>query len=150
MFLGRFQPLHKGHVHAIKHLLKKYHLIIAVGSINKSGDKNPFSFQQRRKMIRAAVKGNYRIVGIKDFGNDGKWTREMERKARFDIIITGNSWVRNCFRKYGSKKYEIIKPELLKPRLYDASAIRKKIRKNKSWKHLVPKEIINMISRMQF
>ncbi|AIT09233.1 ADP-ribose pyrophosphatase [Candidatus Francisella endociliophora] len=53
VFIGRFQPFHKGHLHnilvALKHSEK---VIINVGSsFNAPNVKNPFSYKQRKQMI---------------------------------------------------------------------------------------------------
>lgn len=150
LFIARFQPLHKGHVHALNQLFKKYRVVIAIGSVNKKDANNPFSYSQRKRMLEVVLrkyKGKYKIIGIKDFADNRKWTREVERKAKFDVVVSGNNVVRYCFRKYGSKKYKIIKPSPLKPKTYDASAIRKRIIRNKRWEHLVPEEIVPLIIR---
>ena len=53
VFIGRFQPFHKGHLHNITQALKvSSKLLINVGSsFNAPNIKNPFSFEQRKQMI---------------------------------------------------------------------------------------------------
>ncbi len=53
VFIGRFQPFHKGHLHNITQALKVgSKLLINVGSsFNAPNIKNPFSFEQRKQMI---------------------------------------------------------------------------------------------------
>lgn len=53
VFIGRFQPFHKGHLHNILVALEhSERIIINVGSsFNASNIKNPFSFEQRKQMI---------------------------------------------------------------------------------------------------
>ena len=55
IFIGRFQPFHKGHLHnVIEALNVGDKLLIIVGSsFNAPNIKNPFSFEQRKKMIEA-------------------------------------------------------------------------------------------------
>lgn len=145
LFVGRFQPLHKGHVYALKHLLKRNRLIIVVGSTDKKDAVNPFSFQERKAMLDAVLrkyKNRYKIVGIADAKSDRKWSSAIERKVKFDFIVTANPWVKRCFRSYKGAK-----PQLLKPNVYNASRIRTLIRKNKNWQAYVPKEIIPIIRK---
>lgn len=54
VFIGRFQPFHQGHLHNIKHgLAYCQKLIILIGSAYRSRSiKNPFTFEERQKMIR--------------------------------------------------------------------------------------------------
>ncbi|KEI34728.1 nicotinamide-nucleotide adenylyltransferase, NadM family [Francisella sp. W12-1067] len=62
VFIGRFQPFHKGHLHNIlKALTLSKRIIINVGSSYcASNIKNPFSFEQRKQMIEADLD----ILGI--------------------------------------------------------------------------------------
>lgn len=55
VFVGRFQPFHKGHLYNITQSLKVSHkLLINIGSsFNAPNIKNPFTFEQRKQMIKA-------------------------------------------------------------------------------------------------
>ena len=56
LFPGRFQPLHKGHIHAIESAMKRFDkVIIMVGSVNKRDVNNPYSFLKRKKIITKSV-----------------------------------------------------------------------------------------------
>ena len=57
ILVGRFQPLHKGHVKAIQFARNNSDkLYIIVGSAEKSNQKrNPFSFEERKRMIELAI-----------------------------------------------------------------------------------------------
>ena len=54
VYIGRFQPLHNGHVNTIKRMWEECNrVIILVGSSNVArSPKNPFTFEERREMIR--------------------------------------------------------------------------------------------------
>ena len=58
LFLGRFNPFHKGHLMAIQQILaKENELIIAIGSSQQSHSlENPFTAGERVLMIHAAMK----------------------------------------------------------------------------------------------
>ena len=62
--IGRFQPLHKGNVYAIKKAIKKFEkVIIVVGSTNeKNTFKNPFSFKERKEMLRRVFGKKIKII----------------------------------------------------------------------------------------
>ncbi len=139
IFILRAQPLHKGHVHAIKQLRKKYKVVVALGSTNRKDSKNPFSCITRRKMLRSVFR-NIRIIGIEDSADDDEWIRSVKKKAKFDVVVSGNPWVRRCF-----SDYETAKPELFGPDKYDASEIRKLMRNGKRWEHLVPVSVAKII-----
>ncbi len=58
LFVGRFQPFHKGHLNAVKFILKQVEeLILVVGSAQHSHDSvNPFTTGERIYMVRLAFK----------------------------------------------------------------------------------------------
>ena len=53
IYIGRFQPLHIGHITIMAYMQKKYdHIIVLVGSANQRASiKNPFSFEQRKQWL---------------------------------------------------------------------------------------------------
>ena len=57
LFIGRFQPIHKGHIHTIKQILgKDEDIIIVVGSAQYSHTPdNPFSGGERVMFIKRAL-----------------------------------------------------------------------------------------------
>ncbi len=149
LFIGRFQPLHKGHVKVIRELLKKYNkVILAIGSIQeKRTFQNPFSFAERKEMIRKVFlseieEGKMIISGVKDEFDDEKWTKKILRRFNFDVVATGNPWVEKCFS--GKKPVEKIK--LWKQELYSGTRIRElMLSGSEEWKQLVPEEVKNII-----
>ncbi|MBV8644276.1 MAG: bifunctional nicotinamide-nucleotide adenylyltransferase/Nudix hydroxylase [Candidatus Eremiobacteraeota bacterium] len=57
VFVGRFQPLHFGHIAVIREALKSArHVLVLVGSANAARSaRNPFSYEERQRMISDAV-----------------------------------------------------------------------------------------------
>ncbi|MBI2675681.1 MAG: nicotinamide-nucleotide adenylyltransferase [Candidatus Aenigmarchaeota archaeon] len=145
-FAGRFQPLHMGHMHALRELFKEYpKVIIAIGSINRSGPDNPFTFGERKQMLDAALKkykGRYRIIGLRDRGSNEEWASNAIKTARFDVVVTGNSIVRECFLPLN---IEIREPDFFHPEKYNGTKIRGLIFKVGKWRHLVPEEVSEII-----
>jgi cytidyltransferase-like protein len=73
LYIGRFQPLHNGHMDIIKKGLEECDIfIVIIGSINKNDDKNPFTFIERECFVQNAVrdfkldKKKLQIYGLKD------------------------------------------------------------------------------------
>src|SRR5271157_1203125 len=92
LFIGRFQPLHNGHIGVIKDAMKELdELIIGVGSAEKHHSKdNPFTFEERKQMIENSIKGNYKIIPIPDINNYEKWVDHVKTLVGdFDIVYTG-------------------------------------------------------------
>ena len=147
LFVGRFQPLHKGHLKVIKDTSKRYREIaIVIGSANKDDDKNPFNAEHRKNMIIETLKKegieNYSIFIVPDIPDDNKWPAHVEKfTGKFDLVITRNDLVKRLFENAG-KEVEYI-PELY----YDISStdIREKLKKSLKWENFVPKEVAEYI-----
>ena len=95
VFIGRFAPLHNGHVHVIKEAMtkaKKVHVL--VGSANSARNpRNPFTFAERRDTIVNTFLDDFvtkvEVYPINDYPyNDNKWIAEVQSTIAF---ATGNS-----------------------------------------------------------
>lgn len=66
VYVGRFQPLHDGHMTTLNLALEKAdNVIIIIGSANAAPTpKNPWTAEQRRDMIIAAMAGDERLFNI--------------------------------------------------------------------------------------
>lgn len=146
LFVGRFQPFHRGHEHAIRGAMKKYgFVIVGIGSSQASHTPdNPFSFSERKRMVKEALgKGNYEIAGIPDLGNDRKWTGHVLKNLEFDIVVSGNGWVKKCF----AGKKPVADPDFLLPKKYKATCIREKMKAGEKWGSLVPKKVYDFVTK---
>jgi nicotinamide-nucleotide adenylyltransferase len=152
LFIGRFQPLHKGHVRVIRNLLRKFEkVIVGIGSIDKrKTKKNPFTFFERKKMFEIVFgeeikKGKLQIIGIRDEASDEKWTKKILKRVKFDVVVTGNSWVEECF----SGVKPVVKIKLWKPEIYSATRIRALMKSCcEDWKKFVPEEIVEHLDKL--
>lgn len=151
LFIGRFQPFHKGHLKDVKYALKFVdELIIALGSCQEKNTKmNPLSAEERKEMIKKVLKSEkinrYSIFTIPDFYNDYKWVQFLEfRLPKFNIVFTGNPWTKRCFAKKGHKIKKIIHLKGI-----SSTIIRDKIIKNKNWKKLVPKKTAEYLEQIK-
>jgi len=149
LFIGRFQPFHKGHLKAIRYLSDKYdEIIIGVGSSQYSNTvENPFSSDERMLMIRESLKQenikNYKIILIPDIHNPPKWVDHvLSIISDFDVVVTNNDLTKKLFLEKG---FKIIKTLLYNKKEYSGRVIRKRISDNESWENLVPKPCIQII-----
>lgn len=152
LFIGRFQPLHHGHIYVIYRILEAHKkLKIGIGSSQLSKTKNdPFSGEERIKFLKTAFnkrnisKNRYEIYKIPDIFNAQKWVDHVVSiVGDFDVIYSNSDWVRQLFQNKGyfvGKKLGIFKKK------YNASHIRKLIsKKKKNWTSLVPKEVAKLM-----
>ena len=83
--IGRFQPVHFGHQRLIEEGLRAAErVIVVVGSDRKPRSvKNPFTFDERERMIRASLRSNDQmrvsVVGVGDSPyNDQLWIASIQ------------------------------------------------------------------------
>lgn len=152
LYIGRFQPFHKGHLSVIEFLFEKYgkeNIVFAIGSSNKSHEfKNPFTFEERAEMLKANVPEIRTIYAVDDVENDEKWAEDVIKTAEFDAVCSGSNWILDLFAK---EKIEAIKPKFYKyrNRIVSASLIRENIAMGKEWKHLVPEATLKIIEKIK-
>jgi nicotinamide-nucleotide adenylyltransferase len=147
IFIGKFQPLHKGHMSVIETAMKEVdHLIIGIGSSDKHHtDTNPFNGAERMEIIESSVNGNFSIVEIPDLNNDALWLNYIESHCeKFDIVYSGNSYVINIFDPKG---YEIGHPE---EKIYiSSSTIRDMMARGANWRKYVPEPAVEIIDSLR-
>jgi nicotinamide-nucleotide adenylyltransferase len=151
LFIGRFQPFHKGHLAAIKWILKKEgKIFIVIGSNRRLLTKdNPFSFAERKKMIKKALLkegiNNFKIFGVHDYKNDTLWTKKIFEITKLNpkkiTVFTKNPWTKSCCEKIDA----VIKPHPIFFNRLSGKKIRKKIREGKKWKNLVSKTVCSFL-----
>jgi nicotinamide-nucleotide adenylyltransferase len=148
LFVGRFQPLHDGHMAVIEDLFKKHgNVTIVIGSANEQGtEKNPFSAQERMEMLSAALSargmGTIRVLPIEDFHDSVLWTGAIKRQAKFDVAYSRNPWTTECFEKNG---VQVKKHRFFHERKYSGHRIRKLMAQGKDWEALVPREVCDYV-----
>lgn len=85
VFIGRFQPFHKGHQQVLMHALEKAErLIVLVGSSHQPRtSRNPWRFAEREQFIRASClpQAQNRVVVLPlldELYNDQNWIRRVQ------------------------------------------------------------------------
>jgi len=152
LYIGRFQPLHKGHLKIIQDISKEFdEIIIGIGSSQYYNTKdNPFSSEERIKMLKESCKAlnikNYKIVLIPDIHNPPKWVDHVLKfVSDFDIVVSNNNLTLELFK---NKCFKIKKTELYNKQEYSGKVIRDKIAKEKTWKKFVSKQVYDIIIKI--
>ncbi|HEY6535963.1 MAG TPA: nicotinamide-nucleotide adenylyltransferase [Candidatus Nitrosocosmicus sp.] len=157
LFVGRFQPLHKGHINSIKYCLDKVEeLIVVIGSSDKSFEsKNPFTAGERIEIIREAISSEINketlqkifIIPVPDIGIHRLWTYNMEILVpKYNIVFTNDQFTSLLFRERG---IQIDHPELIEREILSATEVRSRIINNKNWKELVSITTVNIIEEIK-
>lgn len=151
LYIGRFQPFHRGHLHAIKHVLSKAdEVVIVIGSAQYSHLlDNPFTAGERVTMVRKALDeanifpSKYWIIPIRDMHVHMMWVAEVRGYTpKFEYVYSNEPLTRRLFVEAG---FPVKSIPFNKRRLYLATEIRNRMLKNKSWTELVPKSIAKYI-----
>ena len=66
LFIGKWQPFHKGHKALIEHALAKGEKVLVAIRDTKIDEKNPFTVKVREKMIKAVMDNKVKIIHIPD------------------------------------------------------------------------------------
>jgi len=149
LFIGRFQPFHKGHMKVIKNASKNYdNIIIGIGSSQYANTlENPFTSDERKKMIKNSLEKNnvknYRIFLIPDIHNPPKWVDHVVSIiSDFDLVISNCSFNKNLFEE---KCYIVKETPLYERDKYSGKEIRSRIINGKKWEDLVPRSVYDII-----
>jgi len=154
IFVGRFQPFHRGHLTAVKGILGKLdELVIVVGSSQYSHRVyNPFTAGERIVMIRGALKeegilpSRFWIVPVPDVHVHMTWVSQVVGYTpKFTVVYTNDPLTRRLFIEAG---YQVKPVPFHKRRLYSATEIRKRMLDGKDWEELLPSSVVQFVKEI--
>ena len=156
LLIGRFQPFHLGHLDALRFALSKVDkLYVGLGSSNKPLLRNnPFSAEERKKMILSSVDDSNRnqieIFFIPDFEDHQKWVEHIDTIIpKFDIVFTNDEMTKYLYSKRGTKVLTI---PFTRRDVLSGTNIRDLIFSDQSWEEYVPngtKKFLNEVNAKQ-
>jgi len=162
LYIGRFSPVHFGHLDAIEQALEQVdNLLICIGSSNMSiNTRTSFPYAFRYAMLSAAIStlGNgvlerVTIIPINDFEDDNDWVRSVRENVEFQrdrfqhscIKIIGFSKDESSFYLKLFPDYQPMNLDLNYPGL-SATPIRKKFFEYGTIDHgVMPTEVSDML-----
>ncbi len=149
LFIGRFQPFHKGHLAIVEQMLDRCDsIMIGVGSAqNQREMRNPLSGGERIEMIREFFEsrdiGPYEIYPIPDINCYPAWPYYVKTiLPKFDVVYASSDVVLRLFR---STRVDVEKIDEINRDEWKGSEIRKRIREGEEWRSLVPDEIADYL-----
>ncbi|MCD6240117.1 nicotinamide-nucleotide adenylyltransferase [Candidatus Bathyarchaeota archaeon] len=154
LFIGRFQPFHKGHLEAVKMILKENdEIVIAVGSSQYSHKlENPFTAGERITMIRKALEeekvepSRVWIIPIPDVHIHMMWVSEViGYTPKFNVVYTNEPLTKRLFIEAG---FEVKPIPFIKRKIYSATEIRRRMIEDGDWEKLVPKAVAEYIKEI--
>ncbi len=107
VYIGRFQPLHNGHLALLQHALEAAeHVVVVIGSAYQARTpKNPFTWTERAEMIKLALRENerarVRFLPVRDYYDEARWVQsvragiedmasECRANAKASIVLVGH------------------------------------------------------------
>lgn len=154
LFVGRFQPLHLGHVEVIRRLLKKVdELVIVIGSSQKSHElDNPFTSGERIIMIRNALDAaevhpsKYYLIPIPDVQDHAVWVPQvLSSSPSFEMVYSNDPLTRRLFKEADMKVENI---PFFEREIYSSTEVRRRILADEDWKSLLPKCVSETIVKL--
>jgi len=155
LFIGRFQPFHRGHLKAVHWILDKVdELVIAIGSAQYSHTlQNPFTAGERLEMIRASLIDDRidlsRIitVTIPDIHVHSLWVKlVVSLSPRFHVVYSNEPLTRRLFEEEG---FNVEAIPFFDREIYSATEVRKRILEDRDWRNLVPDAVARLIDEFK-
>jgi nicotinamide-nucleotide adenylyltransferase len=153
IFPGRFQPFHNGHLMVIQGMMKAFGsaVIVICESADKRSAEDPFSLDERREMISAALLSadimDATIVSVKDSQSDETWATHVLDAAgnpAEPMVWSGDEKVRQIFE---AKKIETKK--IVPVPGIEGPAIRKMMATgDRTWRSKVPAGAMDTIENI--
>jgi len=154
LYVGRFQPFHKGHLEAIKEVLDEVEeLVIVIGSAQYSHNiHNPFTAGERLVMIRHALQeagidySKLWIVPVPDVHLHMLWVSALEGYTpRFNVVYSNEPLTRRLFTEAG---YRVKSVRFFERKIFTSTLVRERMLKDQNWTTLVPKSVAEFINEI--
>ena len=155
LFIGRFQPFHKGHLATVKFALERVEqLVIVVGSAQKSHEpRNPFTAGERIRMIKQSLDIDEEtdvrrilIIPVPDTDVHALWTHQVDMLVpKYDVVFANDLFTLMLFQEKGIKALEA---PLYRRDEMKATEIRKRMIAEEIWEDLVPIPVSKVIKEI--
>ncbi len=154
LFIGRFQPLHNGHVSIIESALKEVdELIAGIGSAEASNTtRDPFTAGERMEMVMAAGRElgwGARVIPVplRDVNRYSIWVSHvLSLVPNFEIVYSNNPLTRRLFEEEG---FEVRSTPLIDRGALSGAKVRERMANGSEWKDLVPSSVASLITELE-
>lgn len=159
LFIGRFQPVHNGHVGVVKSLdkLGLEKIILGVGlEGNGRTERNPFTYEEICEMwnpIIGELTTKTEIYPLPDINNPLKYARHVESitgvTQEDTILVSSNQRTIDCFQNYGAD-YKVLEAHdvfQLSDRLVHGSNIRSSLKYGLIPRARIPESSVKVIEK---
>ena len=139
VFLGRFQPMHRGHKQVIEDHMDEKNFAVVIGSAGKKREEeNPLTAEEREELIKSCFP-DLEILHLEDRdedeGGNEQWLNDLEGLG-VEKVISQNDLVKDLVK--GREGLELVEQHLYDPEIYSGTEVRRRIRSGEEWRYLVP------------
>ncbi len=153
LVVGRFQPLHKGHVALVTRALEDCQsVVVGIGSATaKPSLRNPFSAAERREMVAACfpadvASGRLAILDVPDIHNPPRWAAHVLAITGPVDRVFGND--DETLALFEMANLPVMRPGLVDRAKYEARAIRVQLAEDDpAWRKAVPAAIVPLLEQ---
>ncbi|MBN1389415.1 MAG: nicotinamide-nucleotide adenylyltransferase [Candidatus Thermoplasmatota archaeon] len=150
LFIGRFQPLHLGHVAIMETALSEVdELVVGIGSAESSyTPTDPFSAGERMEMLLGCAMeygwgGRLIPVPVRDVNRYSIWVDHVVSLVpKFDRVFSNNPLTSSLFRNAG---FEVCSTKMVDRKHFSGTAIRDHMRTGGEWRRYVPRSTAELI-----
>lgn len=146
LVVGRFQPFHKGHQALIDAALDAAaRVVVAIGSSQEEGTSlNPFSFEERARMVEAVYGDAVDVVAVPDIHDPPNWVAHVrDRVGAFDVFYGNDRSTSHLFEAAGVRTVD---PGLVDRDRYEATTLRARMASgDPSWENDVPAPVASLL-----
>ncbi|MGC9117621.1 MAG: nicotinamide-nucleotide adenylyltransferase [Thermoproteus sp.] len=149
-FIGRFQPLHLGHVKVLEWLSERYDdVVVVIGSADKGITRdNPFTVGERIEMFLRTFDKRFVLCAVPDTnGGSSLWGAYVRHWCpRFEVVFSNNGYVKAALRYAG---VDVREHPLFNREILSGKHIREMIALgDQKWRELVPRSVSDLIDEV--
>jgi nicotinamide-nucleotide adenylyltransferase len=147
LFIGRFQPFHKGHLFVVRKMaLQDYLPVLVMGSAYQSRtEDNPFSAGERFEMISRSLEAEnigHHIIPVPDINRYGVWVSHVvDLVPPFEAVFVNSPIIQELFREKG---YTVVETGLFEREEYSGTEVRQRMKAGENWEELVPEQVVEV------
>ena len=151
IYIGRFQPFHRGHRQVIEAIAEEVdELVVGIGSAGDSHTHaDPFTSGERIMMITKSLVDLDLVtysVPIEDLDRNSVWVSHvMSMSPRFDLAFSNNPLVVRLFEEAAVPVKQV--PMVDRER-YEGTGVRRRMIADDGWEELVPDAVVEVVEEI--
>lgn len=151
LVVGRFQPVHKGHVALLQRALEDcQEVVVGIGSsAAKTSLRNPFSAAERRQMLTACfpadvASGRLRIIDVPDIHDPPRWAAHVLALSGPVNRVFGND--DDTLALFEMANLPVVRTGLVERERFQANHIRVQLAEDDpAWRKAVPAPVLALL-----